>query len=101
MARADPVTILVADGEPRAFPSALAALSHARELQPGVRIGIDTEEAAAARLCAPFELAIDGREPAVPGGQAGALLCFLLARPERAAGRDELIAVAWPERPPR
>ncbi len=55
------------------------------------------------RLCGPLRLDIDGVDVArgLPGGQAAALLCYLLASPNRAADRDELIAVLWPERPPR
>ncbi len=36
-----------------------------------------------------------------PGGQAASLLGFLLASPELAADRSELIDVLWPQRPPR
>jgi pimeloyl-ACP methyl ester carboxylesterase/DNA-binding SARP family transcriptional activator len=55
------------------------------------------------RLCGPLRLEIDGVDVArrLPAGQAAALLCYLLASPDRAADRDELIAVLWPERPPR
>jgi DNA-binding SARP family transcriptional activator/tetratricopeptide (TPR) repeat protein len=55
------------------------------------------------RLCGPLRLEIDGVDVAhgLPGGQAAALLCYLLASPNRTADRDELIAVLWPERPPR
>jgi DNA-binding SARP family transcriptional activator/tetratricopeptide (TPR) repeat protein len=55
------------------------------------------------RLCGSLGLEIDGLDVAsrLPGGQATALLCYLLASPERAADRDELIAVLWPENPPR
>jgi DNA-binding SARP family transcriptional activator/tetratricopeptide (TPR) repeat protein len=55
------------------------------------------------RLCGPLVLEIDGRDVAdsLPRGQATALLCYLLASPGRVANRDELIAVLWPERPPR
>ena len=55
------------------------------------------------RLCGPLRLEIDGVDVArgLPEGQAAALLCYLLASPDRAADRDELIAVLWPERPPR
>jgi len=52
------------------------------------------------RLCGRFELQIDGRHREPPAGQAGAVLCFLFAQPERAADRDELIDVVWPQRPP-
>jgi SARP family transcriptional regulator, regulator of embCAB operon len=61
-----------------------------REPEPRTRI----------RLCGRFELEIDGRDRALPGGQAGAVLCFLLAQRERVADRDELIDVLWPQRPP-
>jgi DNA-binding SARP family transcriptional activator/tetratricopeptide (TPR) repeat protein len=55
------------------------------------------------RLCGPLGLEVDGVDVArgLPGGQATELLCYLLASPDRAADRDELIAVLWPERPPR
>jgi DNA-binding SARP family transcriptional activator/tetratricopeptide (TPR) repeat protein len=56
-----------------------------------------------ARLCGPLGLEMDGVDvaPGLPGGQSTALLCYLLASPDRAADRDELIAVLWPETPPR
>jgi len=160
------MTILVADGEPRPFAGVLDALTHARGLQPGARIGIDggedAELVAAAlatraqpgqvlvsdsvrslaapgdgfefreagaleldgdrgsvqawellwmesgprtriRLCGPLRLEVDGRDltSELPGGQASALLAFLVAQPERVASRDELIAVAWPQRAPQ
>src|SRR5918994_7846589 len=77
--------------------------------------GIDPERAMAAadsrepqartrgRLCGPLGLKIDGLDVAsgLPGGQATALLSYLLASPDRAADRDELIAALWPESPPR
>jgi DNA-binding SARP family transcriptional activator/tetratricopeptide (TPR) repeat protein len=44
MARARSMTILVADGEPRPFAGVLDALTHARGLQPGAKIGIDGGE---------------------------------------------------------
>ena len=55
------------------------------------------------RLCGPLRLEIDGRDvaAALPGGQAGTLLSYLLAGRERAADRDELVDLLWPERPPR
>jgi DNA-binding SARP family transcriptional activator len=55
------------------------------------------------RLCGPFALEIDGHDVAgaLPRGQATSLVCYLLASPGRVANRDELIAVLWPERPPR
>ncbi len=55
------------------------------------------------RLCGDLGLEIDGVDVVrgLPGGQATSLLCYLLASPDRAAARDELIAVLWPERPPR
>src|SRR5215207_3740630 len=55
------------------------------------------------RLCGPLRLEIDGVDVArgLPGIQAAALLCYLLASPNRAADSDELIALLWPERPPR
>jgi len=64
-----------------------------REPEPRTRI----------RLCGPLEVEIDGRDfaPTLPGGQAGWLLCYLLASRERAADRDELIDLIWPERPPK
>ncbi|HEX5608925.1 MAG TPA: AAA family ATPase [Solirubrobacterales bacterium] len=75
MARARSTTILDSDGGPRTRVS----------------------------LCGPLGLEVDGRDltPGLPGGQASALLAFLLAQPERTASRDELIAVAWPERAPQ
>jgi hypothetical protein len=55
------------------------------------------------RLCGPLELDIDGRDLAgtLPRGRAGLLLCYLLASDERAADREALIDVTWPERPPQ
>jgi DNA-binding SARP family transcriptional activator len=55
------------------------------------------------RLCGPLRLEIDGRDVTadLPRGQPISLLCYLLASPDRAADRDELIALLWPERPPR
>ena len=53
------------------------------------------------RLCGEPALAIDGERLEAPGGQAGALLGYLLASPERAADRAELIEVLWPGRAPR
>ena len=55
------------------------------------------------RLCGPLALEIDGRDVAgaLPRGQATSVLCYLLASPGRAADRDELIEVLWPERAPR
>ena len=54
-------------------------------------------------LCGPLRLEIDGRDVAanLPGGQTGLLACYLLASPGRAADRDELVAVLWPEAAPR
>ena len=54
-----------------------------------------------ARLCGGPALEIDGQRIAAPGGQAGSLLAFLLASPERAAERGELIEILWPGRAPR
>jgi DNA-binding SARP family transcriptional activator/tetratricopeptide (TPR) repeat protein len=64
-----------------------------REPEPRTRI----------RLCGPLELEIDGRHlaGALPRGQAGSLLCYLIASDERAADRDEMIDVIWPEQPPK
>lgn len=169
MAAPDPVTILVADGEPpRKFASASDALAAAKQLQPGTRIGIHSgagDEARAlatrlcaaagpdqvltsaavralalsrgehefreldalaldglptplaawellwseppprtrARLCGQLALEVDGRDlaPGLPGGQAGALLAYLLSRPGHCASRDELIAITWPQAPPQ
>ena len=55
------------------------------------------------RLCGGLELAIDGRDLAalLPAGQAGALLCYLLANRERAHDREALVALLWPEHPPK
>jgi DNA-binding SARP family transcriptional activator len=54
------------------------------------------------RLCGPLALEVDGRDlaSAIPGGQASVLLGYLAAKADRAADRDELIDVLWPERPP-
>jgi DNA-binding SARP family transcriptional activator/tetratricopeptide (TPR) repeat protein len=53
------------------------------------------------RLCGELALEIDGERRPLPGGQASSLLGFLLATPERAAERGELIGVLWPHRAPR
>ena len=55
------------------------------------------------RLCGPLRFEINGRDVTaeLPDGQPTSVLCYLLASPDRAADRDELIAVLWPERPPR
>ena len=55
------------------------------------------------RLCGPLAVEIDGRDATagLPAGQAESLLCFLLANRDRPVDRGELIAVMWPERPPR
>ena len=55
------------------------------------------------RLCGPLAVEIDGRDATdgLPSGQARSLLCFLLANADRPVDRGELIAVVWPERPPR
>jgi DNA-binding SARP family transcriptional activator/tetratricopeptide (TPR) repeat protein len=55
------------------------------------------------RLCGPLAVEIDGRDATagLPTGQAESLLCFLLANRDRPVDRAELIAVMWPERPPR
>jgi DNA-binding SARP family transcriptional activator/tetratricopeptide (TPR) repeat protein len=64
-----------------------------REPEPRTRV----------RLCGSLGFEIDDRDlaGALPRGQAGGLLCYLLASDERAADRDELIDVVWPERPPK
>ena len=54
-----------------------------------------------ARLCGELTVEIDGERREPPGGQAASLLGFLLASPERAADRAELIEVVWPHRAPR
>ena len=54
-----------------------------------------------ARLCGDLSVEIDGERLVPPGGQATSLLGFLLASPERAAERAELIDVLWPHRAPR
>src|SRR5512145_2692827 len=55
------------------------------------------------RLCGAPALEIDGHDltPALPAGQPGALLWYLLAAPDRAADRDELIELLWPDSRPR
>ena len=55
------------------------------------------------RLCGPLTVEIDGRDATagLPSGQAESLLCFLLANRDRPIDRGKLIAVVWPERPPR
>jgi DNA-binding SARP family transcriptional activator len=53
-----------------------------------------------ARLCGGLSVEIDGEPVVPPGGQAASLLGYLLARPERAAERAELIEVLWPHRAP-
>ena len=64
-----------------------------REQEPRTRV----------RLCGPLRLEVDGSDlsSSLPGGQAGALLRYLLANRERTADRDELIDVLWPESPPK
>src|SRR5829696_7959427 len=54
------------------------------------------------KLCGALRLEIDGRDVAasLPGGQAGLLVCYLLASPERAADRDALVELLWPREPP-
>jgi DNA-binding SARP family transcriptional activator/tetratricopeptide (TPR) repeat protein len=54
-----------------------------------------------ARLCGGLTIEIDGEQLVPTGGQAAALLAFLLASPERAADRAELIEVLWPHGAPR
>ncbi|MET0684966.1 MAG: AAA family ATPase [Solirubrobacteraceae bacterium] len=54
-----------------------------------------------ARLCGGLVLEIDGARHEAGGGQAAALLAFLLARPDRTADRGELIEILWPGRAPR
>ena len=157
------VAILVAEGEPLSFASVGAALSHAKALQPGGRVGVATGSEPDARavadqlrtaaepgqvlvsgparwaerdghafresgtlevagrgpvhawellwaeptprtrvrLCGELALDIDDERKVPPGGQAASLLGFLLASPERAADRAELIEVLWPHRAPR
>ena len=65
----------------------------AQQTQAGTRI----------RLCGPLRFEIHCRDVTaeLPDGQPTSVLCYLLASPNRAAHRDELIAVLWPERPPR
>jgi len=54
-------------------------------------------------LCGLLGLEIDGRDVAstLAGGQAGLLVCYLLASRERAADRDELVDLLWPRRAPK
>ena len=143
------VAIVVADGEPLAFPSLGAALARAAALQPGRRVGVDSAPEAEARavaaglsdraepgqilvsdrvrwgardgrafrdagplapgrkrddepvwellwgepaprsrirLCGEPLLEIDGERRTHGGGQAAALLAFLLASPQRSGG---------------
>jgi DNA-binding SARP family transcriptional activator/tetratricopeptide (TPR) repeat protein len=63
----------------------------------------DPQPRTRSRLCGELGLEIDGLDVArgLPGGQATALLCHLLASADLAADRDELIDVLWPKRPPR
>jgi DNA-binding SARP family transcriptional activator/tetratricopeptide (TPR) repeat protein len=63
----------------------------------------ETEVATRIRLCGPLHVEIHGRDitAELPDGQPTSVLCYLAASPHRAADRDELIAVLWPERPPR
>jgi DNA-binding SARP family transcriptional activator/tetratricopeptide (TPR) repeat protein len=53
------------------------------------------------RLFGRLAVEIDGEPRVPPSGQAASLLGFLLAAPERAADRAELIDVLWPHRAPR
>ena len=55
------------------------------------------------RLCGPLQVDLEGRSVAgeLRGAQARHLLSYLLAHRERAVGRGELIAMLWPERPPK
>jgi DNA-binding SARP family transcriptional activator/tetratricopeptide (TPR) repeat protein len=55
------------------------------------------------RLCGGLDLVVDGGDLAarLPAGQAGALLCYLVADRERAHDREALVAVLWPEHPPK
>jgi DNA-binding SARP family transcriptional activator/tetratricopeptide (TPR) repeat protein len=158
------VAIVVADGEPLAFPSLGAALARAAMLQPGRRVGVDAAPEAEARavaaglsdraepgqilvsdrvrcgardgrafrdagplapgregddepvwellwgepaprsrirLCGEPLLEINGERRTPGGGQAAALLAFLLASPQRAADRGVLIDALWPRSSPR
>jgi DNA-binding SARP family transcriptional activator/tetratricopeptide (TPR) repeat protein len=63
----------------------------------------DQQPRSRSRLCGELGLEIDGRDVAsgLPGGQTTTLLCHLIANDGRAADRDELIELLWPERPPR
>jgi DNA-binding SARP family transcriptional activator/tetratricopeptide (TPR) repeat protein len=55
------------------------------------------------RLCGPLALDVDGGEPGrtLPGGQAGALLAYLLSSDGLSARRDELIEAILPGRAPQ
>jgi DNA-binding SARP family transcriptional activator/tetratricopeptide (TPR) repeat protein len=55
------------------------------------------------RLCGALRLEIAGREVggALPGGQASALLAYLLSRREQSARRDELVEAVLPQRSPQ
>ena len=52
-------------------------------------------------LCGRVRVEIEGREVALPTGQAARSFSFLMARPDLRATREELIDAAWPEQPPR
>jgi DNA-binding SARP family transcriptional activator/tetratricopeptide (TPR) repeat protein len=55
------------------------------------------------RLCGPLALEVEGRElgRTLPGGQAGALLAYLLSSDGLSARRDELIEAVLPGRAPQ
>src|ERR687897_388531 len=71
---------------------------HSRRPPSGKRAVSESTPRTRVSLCGPLGLEIDGRDvvPALPGRQAG-----LLSSRERAADRDELVALLWPRRPPR
>src|SRR4051794_32506899 len=51
------------------------------------------------RLCGRLSVTVDGRDVALRGRQGPLILAYLAAH-RRAVGRDELIALLWPDQPP-
>jgi DNA-binding SARP family transcriptional activator len=54
----------------------------------------------AIRLCGPLRIERSGREIALPGRQGRLVPAFLTVNRPRAAGRDELLDLLWPDQPP-